>query len=305
MLSTEPRRIVVAANPTAAFGIGAEGLPTVVAGLEDAGHTVVTLVERTFEELRDAVGVELELGGDVLVVVGGDGMVSLGVNLVAGTPTPLGIIPSGTGNDSARGLGIPLGNVEAATRLLVAALEHEPRVIDAGRVTTADGGIRWFAGVLSAGFDAIVNERANRMGWPRGPLRYTLAMVWELLWFRAITYRLEIDGVASERRAMLAAVANGTSFGGGMLITPGAEYDDGELDVFLVAPMSKWRFIRLFPSVFTGEHVTNPAVTIVRAKRVRLDSEGVIAYADGERVGRLPLDVEVVQRALRLYAPIL
>lgn len=305
MASTIPLTIIVAINPRAAFGLGLEAAPPVVAALEEAGHIVTALSMPSYEELRDAVASELRSGADALVVVGGDGMVSLGVNLVADSSVRLGIIPSGTGNDIARALGLPLDNTEAAIRMLLAELEHEPRRIDAGRVTAADGTVRWFGGVLSAGFDAIVNERANHMAWPRGPRRYTLAMVWELLWFRPIRYRVTIDGDTIDTRGMLVSVANGTSIGGGMLITPDAQFDDGLLDVFIVGSLPKLRFIRLFPLVFRGRHVGNPAVTIRRGATVRLESDDVVAYADGERVGMLPVDVEVVPGALLVLAPIL
>lgn len=305
MTITATLQLVVAVNPAASFGKGRDVGPEVAQGLRAAGHDVTMLSEASFDALRGAAAGALATGADALIVVGGDGMVSLGANLVAGTTTPLGIIPSGTGNDVARGLGIPVGNTEAAVRMLLAALGGEPRVIDAGRAVGASGTSTWFVGVLSAGFDALVNERANRLRWPRGPRRYTLAIALELMRFRPIRYRLTIDGVTSAPRGMLAAIANGSSFGGGMLVAPDAEFDDGLFDVFLVAPLSRPAFLRLFPTVFTGQHVTNPAVSIVRARRVRIDADAVVAYADGERLGPLPLDVEVVPGALRVLAPIL
>jgi len=305
MTTTRPKRLVVAVNPTASFGAGGGTGDEVAEALAAAGHDVVVLSESGFDELRAASGAQLERGADALVVVGGDGMVSLGANLLAGTRTPLGIVPSGTGNDVARGLGIPVGNTEAALRMLLAALDHEARVIDAGRATRADGSAVWFAGVLSAGFDAIVNDRANRMRWPRGPRRYTLAMLGELVRFRPLSYRLTVDGVVREVRGMLVSVANGTSIGGGMLIAPDARFDDGLLDVFVVGALSKLEFIRIFPSVFAGRHLGHPAVSIVRGSSIRIEADAVVAYADGERVGPLPLDVEVVPGALRLLAPIL
>jgi diacylglycerol kinase (ATP) len=303
MSAAPVKRLVVAINPTASFGRGSETGSAVVRALREAGHDVTQLTEPSFAELRDVAAHALAAGTDALIVVGGDGMVSLGANLVAGTGTPLGIVPSGTGNDVSRGLGIPVGDPGSAIVHLLAALQLPPRVIDAGRVTRADGSVAWFAGVLSAGFDAIVNERANRMRRPRGPSRYTIAMVLELLRFRPISYRLVTDGESRGVRGMLVAIANGTSIGGGMKITPEASFDDGLLDVCVVGPLSKLRFIRLFPSVFTGAHVTNAAVSMQRGRRVRIEADAVVAYADGERIGPLPLDIELVPRALRVLAP--
>ena len=166
----------------------------------------------------------------------------------------------------ARGLGIPLGDPAAAVAVLLDALRRAPRVVDAATVTTPDGIRTRFAGVLSAGFDAIVNERANRMRWPRGRSRYNLALLLELAVLNPIRYRLVLDDVETVTDALLVAVANNTSFGGGMLITPDARLDDGLLDVFVVQPMSRIAFLRIFPRVFKGTHVTDPRVSIRRAQ---------------------------------------
>ena len=299
----KPKRIIVAINPQASFGRSRAVGPAVVHTLRAAGHDVTSLTEPDFEQLLAAAAHELTTKPDALVVVGGDGMVNLGVNLVATTGTPLGIVPSGTGNDMSRGLSIPVGNTEAAIEALLEALTRPPRVIDAGLVTHPDGSTSWYACVLSAGFDAIVNERANLMRWPRGRQRYNLALLRELAMLKPIRYRLELDGIASETDAVLVAVGNNTSLGGGMLVTPDASLDDGLLDVLVVQPLSRTAFLRIFPRVFKGTHVTDPRVTISRARRIRIDAADIVAYADGERVAALPIEVEVRPGALRVLAP--
>jgi diacylglycerol kinase (ATP) len=296
-------RIVVAINPSAAFGRGRTVGPAVVQSLRGAGHRVTSLTESTLADLRREVQKAVDKAPDALVVVGGDGMVSLGTNIVAGTGIPLGIVPSGTGNDVSRGLGIPVGDTDAAIDQLLAALQREPRVIDAAIIRREGADDRWYAGVLSAGFDARVNERANLLRWPRGRGRYNLALLRELATLRPTSYRLALDGVESRTRATLVSIANNTSFGGGMLITPDALLDDGLLDVFVVQPLGRLAFLRIYPRVFRGTHVTDPRVSIRRAKRVTIDAPGVVAYADGERVGPLPLEVEIVPGALRVFAP--
>jgi diacylglycerol kinase (ATP) len=175
------------------------------------------------------------------------------------------------------------------------------RRIDAVRRTGgpgADGRDHWYLGVLCGGFDAVVNERANRWSWPRGQMRYNLAIARELPVFRPLPYRLELDGEVWDTDAMLVAVGNGPAYGGGMHITPDAQYDDGLLDVLVVGPLSVLKLLRVFPQVFSGRHVTHPAVTIRRARRVRLSTPGIVAYADGERFAELPVEVEVVPGAL-------
>jgi diacylglycerol kinase (ATP) len=234
-------------------------------------------------------------------------MMHLGVNLVAKTKVPLGLVPSGTGNDMARVLGIPFNNTEAAIETLVAALEKGPRTIDLGLIRHHDDDgtpkQTWFACALSAGFDAIVNDRANHMTYPKGPSRYIIALLIELAKLKPIGYTLTIDGVVTKTKAALVAIGNGQSLGGGMKITPDSQLDDGLLDVLVVQPLSRLSFLRVFPSVFRGEHVSDPRVSIVRAKRVVIESEGIAAFGDGERLGLLPVDVEVVPGALRVLAP--
>ncbi len=307
MKTTKPLRLVVAINPTASFGKGRTVGPAVVQTLRALGHDVTSLTEPDFEQLMESGRKAVASKPDALIVVGGDGMVNLGTNLVVNTKVPLGIVPSGTGNDMARGLGIPFDNTEAAIEALVDALGKPPRVIDAGRITYSDettgaDAVRWFACMVSAGFDSVVNERANRMRHPKGPSRYTLALVLELVGLKPIAYTLVLDGNEFETNAMLVSVGNNVSLGGGMKATPDALLDDGLLDVLVVQPLSRTAFLRIFPRVFKGTHVTDPRVTIHRAKNIRIESDVAVAYADGERVGRLPITIEVAPGSLRVLS---
>ncbi|MGV8895762.1 MAG: diacylglycerol/lipid kinase family protein [Rhodoglobus sp.] len=304
----KPLRLVVAINPTASFGKGRNVGPAVVQTLRAMGHDVTSLQEPDFEQLADAGRKAVAAKPDAFIVVGGDGMVSLGVNLLASTQIPLGIVPSGTGNDMARGLGIPHENTEAAIRMLAELLQGAPRTIDAGRVNFVDdetgrASTRWFAGTVSAGFDAVVNERANRMRHPKGASRYTIAIGLELLRLKPIPYRLVVDGEVLQTKAMLVSIGNNVSLGGGMKVTPDAKVDDGELDILVVQPLSRIAFLRIFPRVFKGTHVSDPRVAIYRAREIRIESDVAVVYADGERIGPAPVDVTVVPGALRIFAP--
>ncbi|MET3510614.1 MULTISPECIES: diacylglycerol/lipid kinase family protein [Plantibacter] len=298
-MTTQPRRIGVAINPTASFGSTRAVGPMVLDALEQAGHRAVRLQEQTVGQLRSAVRTAIEAGLDALVVVGGDGMVSLAVEAVRDSGLPFGVVPSGTGNDIARGLGIPLGDPAAAIASLLRALEGGPRVIDAGTVTDGER-TTWFVGAVSAGFDALVNERANRMRRPRGRSRYTIAILRELLALRPRRYELTVDGTPETVDAVLLAVANNTSIGGGMLIAPQADLADGRFDLFVVAPVSRFRFLRLFPKVFSGAHTGLDIVRLSRVRSVSIAADGITAYADGERVGPLPVTIDVVPGALRV-----
>jgi diacylglycerol kinase (ATP) len=300
-------RLVVAINPSASFGNRRTVGPAVVSTLRGLGHEVTSLQEPSYLELIASGHKAVASKPDALIVVGGDGMVHLGVNLVANTKVPLGIVPSGTGNDMARALGIPFDNTEAAIEALVSALEKPARVIDAGVIRHIDDetGLdkkTWFACSLSAGFDAIVNARANTMTYPKGPSRYIIALLVELARLKPIEYTLTLDGVATVTKAALVAIGNGVSLGGGMKITPDAKLDDGLLDVLVVQPLGRAAFLRIFPRVFKGEHVSDPRVTIHRVRKVSIASPGIAVFADGESLGTLPVDVEVVPGALRVLA---
>jgi diacylglycerol kinase (ATP) len=213
---------------------------------------------------------------------------------------PLAIVPAGTGNDFAGAAGFGTDPHQALARIDAALAGGGTATLDLARLTAADGTVRWFGGVLAAGFDAVVNERGNRMRWPRGPIRYDLAILVELARLRARRYRLVLDGVAQERDAVLVAVANGGSYGGGMRICPAADPTDGTLDLTVVRPISRTTLVRVKPRIYAGTHVSHPAVDTYRATRVELSAEGIVGYADGERVAPLPVTVECVPGALRV-----
>ena len=296
-----PQRIALIVNPTSGKGTGAAVGEKTARLLRNAGHEVIDVSAASYEAARTRAVAALAVGVDTLVVVGGDGMVHLGVNLCAGTPVRLGVVAAGTGNDFARNLGLPVRDPAAAVHIIHAGVS---RAVDAGRVTTDAGDtVRWFGGVLGAGFDAVVAARAARMRWPRGAMRYNLAILRELPVFDPIPYVVELDGERLETRAMLVAVANTSSFGGGMKVCPDADVSDGQFDVLVVHALSIPAFLRVFPKVFSGTHVDHPAVDIRRARRVRLEADGIQAQADGEPVSVLPLDVEVVPGALTVAVP--
>ena len=300
-------RVALAVNPTSGRGRGARAGASAARRLTDAGLQVSWLTGGDAAELGVRVRAAVADGVDALVVVGGDGMVNLGVSTVAGTGLPLGIVPAGTGNDVARALGLPVDDAEAAAETVGLALATDARqVVDAARCAWREpGGAvggRWFAGVLGAGFDAIVNERANRWRWPRGRARYVGAMLRELPVFRPRAYTIELDGEVWSTPAMLVAVGNGPSYGGGMRVTPDARLDDGLLDVMVVEPISRTELVRIFPRVYAGTHVDHPAVTIRRARSVTVAAPGIVGYGDGERFGPLPMTMEAVPRALQVLA---
>ncbi len=289
------REIALLTNPTAGRGRGARARDAVLGRLRDAGLVVRNLQGRDADEALDLARQCVADGVESLVVVGGDGMVHLAVQALAGTPTRLGVIPAGTGNDAARYLDIPRKDAAAAADVVVAG---RTRTLDLAR-----SGSTYFMTVLAAGFDAIVNERANQMTWPRGQMRYNLATLAELRTFKPLAYTLELDGVTRQVEAMLVAVGNGPSFGGGLRITEGALLDDGLLDVVIIKTMTKLDLVRTYPKLFRGTHTNHPQYERHRVSRVTVAAPGIVAYADGERTGALPLTVDVAPLALKVLVP--
>jgi diacylglycerol kinase (ATP) len=289
------REIALLTNPTSGKGKGARARDLVLGRLRDSGLGVRSLEGRDADEALDLAHQAVADGAEALVVCGGDGIVHLGIQAVAGTGIPLGFIPAGTGNDVARYFDIPRSDPVAAADLVIAG---NTRVVDLAR-----SGSKFFLTVLAAGFDAIVNERANRMTWPRGQMRYNLATLAELRTFEPLPYTMEIDGRSLRFDAMLVAVGNGPSFGGGLRITEGALLDDGMLDVVIIRPMTKTKLVRTYPRLFKGTHTTVAEYEHHLARSVTVAAPGIVSYADGERFGPLPLTIECAPGALTMLAP--
>ncbi|KWX68016.1 diacylglycerol kinase [Mycobacterium sp. NAZ190054] len=297
---THPSRVTVLTNPASGHGSAPHAAERAITRLHQRGVDVVAIVGRDAAHARGLVEGALERGMDALVVVGGDGIISLALQVLAQTDIPLGIVPAGTGNDHAREFGIPARDPEAAADVIVDGVTD---TVDLGRIRGADGTDRWFGTVMAAGFDSLVTDRTNRMRWPHGRMRYNLAMVAEISQLRLLPFRLTFDGRAEDTELTLAAFGNTRSYGGGMRICPGADPRDGLLDVTMVASASRTRLIRLFPTVFKGTHVNLDEVSTARARTVTVDCPGINAYADGEYVCPLPVEVSAVAGALTILRP--
>lgn len=294
------RRIGVLVNPTSGRGRVQRQAAGVLAGLASRGDRLVVVQGEHAEHAEELLADAVREGLDILVAVGGDGTVHLALQAVVGTGTALGIVPLGTGNDAATSVGVPTHKPEAAVQVV---LEGNVRTFDVGRAETADGRVRHFLCVLSTGFDSMVNERANQMTRPSGDARYVVAMLAELRQFSPIPYRVVVDGVLVEDDAMLVSLGNGPCFGGGMRVCPAADLHDGMLDMLWVHSISRPELLKVFPRIFKGTHVTHPAVSEQAVRVVHIDAPGQVAYADGERVGPLPVEVRAVSDGVRVVVP--
>ena len=278
-------------NPVAGQGKGTT-VGTYVAGWLTQRKIPYTLITgQSSTSLADQLGQFLVKTSkcDGVIAVGGDGLLHLVLQKVVPEQVPLALIPAGTGNDFVRTLG---WNLDSFDEHLSFVTSTKPTPIDLGLV---DG--EWFGAILSTGFDSVVNEKANTLNWPKGPMKYNAAIAMELPRFKPRHYEISLDDQSISTEAMLIAVSNGRSYGGGMLVCPDANISDGLFDVMILRPVSKIEFLKVFPRVFAGTHLSHPAVEILRSRTVRIESNAV-AYADGERIGQLPVTAECIPGAL-------
>lgn len=243
---------------------------------------------------------------DALLAVGGDGMVHLGVDAVAGTGLPLGIVAVGSGNDIAREFRLPILNVSNSIHQVMSSLFGErSRATDVMEITGSHGTTHALA-VLSAGIDAAINSRTNLLNWPKGNLRYLRATGEELANYQTYGVRIEIDGVAHAGPATLISVANTRFVGGGMNIAPTARTNDGQLDVVVAYVPNVRTVASLLPLVYLGKHVASPLVHVIRGRHIRICEDrqmggpAPLAMADGEEIGHLPLDIRCLAGGLEL-----
>lgn len=289
------REIAIFVNPTAGRGRGLKAAAIASDVLRARGLTPHQVSAPGATEGIERLRRKVRSGVASVVAVGGDGTVAAALQALAGTGTPLGVVPVGSGNDFARELGLPLGDPAAAARVVADAYTRD---VDLGRV-----GERWFATILCSGFDSRVNERANRLRWATGRTRYNAALLAELGGLRPVSYEVELDGRPLHVDATLIAVGNGRSYGGGLRMCPGADLFDGLFDVTVVQGCSRTQLLRVLPRVYGGGHLNHPKVTVYRAATVSLTAHRLSAWADGERVGTLPVTADCVPGALRVMVP--
>lgn len=281
-------------NPSSAGGRGLKLLPRIEAALD--ARRAVFRVERTRSLDHGAQlalrAVEL---GEVPVVVSGDGLLGVVGGAMAGSEAPLGLIPTGRGNDLARALGIPT-EPEAAVDTVLAG---RSRLIDVGE---ANG--KRFLGIASIGFDSECNRLANETHWLRGNSVYAYSMVRTLLGWQPARFTIAVGEERKRISGYFVAVANNSVYGGGMWIAPDAVIDDGEFDVVAITEVGKLRFLRGLRDVLKGTHIGKDEVSVFRASRLDLDaSRPFPVYADGDHLTDLPVSLRVLPRCLRILVP--
>src|ERR1700757_2550975 len=304
MSRREIGKVTALTNPASGHGAAIRAAQTSTARLQHRGVEVVEIIGDDAQDARYLAAAALERGTDALMVTGGDGVVSNALQVLAGTDFPLGIIPAGTGNDHAREFGIATKDPEAAADIVV---EGWTETIDLGKIQCGEGREKcekWFGTVAAAGFDSLVTDRANRMTWPHGRLRYYIAMLAELSQLRLLPFRMLLDGTREiDADITLAAFGNSRSYGGGLLICPNADPTDGLLDITMAHSASRTKLVRLFPTVMKGTHVNLAEVSTARATSIRAECPGINVYADGDFACPLPAEIRVVPGALQILRP--
>jgi YegS/Rv2252/BmrU family lipid kinase len=281
-------------NPASGGGRAGAILGDVRRALDARGLDHHVELTRSLEHGRE-LAVAAQQAGEMAVALGGDGLIGAVAGALRDTDGVLGVLPGGRGNDFVRGLGIPLDPVTACAVLS----EGSVRALDLGQI-----GPTTFIGIASCGFDSEANRIANQTRLIRGNLVYTYGGIRALMSWRPARFQLRIDGQPRTLTGYTVAIANSAAYGGGMFLAPGASLTDGMLDVVLIADQPKLQFLRHLPKVFKGEHVTLPAVSIVRAREVEVDADRQFTvYADGDPIAQLPVKVTVAAAAVRVMVP--
>jgi len=289
------RRHLILVNPHAGGGRAGDVLPRLERALHEREIDYRLVMTTSLEHgRREAVGAAA--GGEIPVVMSGDGLIGQIGGALAGGELPLGVIPGGRGNDFARVVGIPT-EIRAAVDLIAAGTT---RTIDVGVVNG-----RPFLCIASCGFDSEANRIANEARFVRGNLVYLYAALRALAQWKPAHFEVVLDGEHREFTGYGIAAANSKAYGGGMFVAPDAELDDGRLDVVWTSQVSKLRFLATLPKVFKGRHVEDDEVTVLRATEVEIRADREFAvYADGEHLADLPATIRVLPRALNVIAPL-
>jgi diacylglycerol kinase (ATP) len=310
--------IKVILNPASGRGAGRSAADVIRGALTEANATF-DLVETTGRlSAVELAAQAVREGWDIVAAAGGDGSANEVLNGIVqasiGTPAwnagepagALGQIPIGTGNDFAWCMGLPIGDVVAASRLVA---RGQTRVVDIGRVDDELGNIRYFCNNFGAGFDAATTLESYKLRHLRGSMVFLVAVLRTIfLYYRAplVSVRYdgqEAEGLTRELPLLMVSVANGRRTGGMFMIAPQSLQDDGLLDLTLARQVSRLGMFRLIPHFIRGSHAAQPAVTVDRTAHIVIASEQDLpAHVDGEiiRTDAHRLEVSALPRRLRV-----
>lgn len=292
-------------NPVSGGGAAAAAVVPVARILRDAGAGVEVTYSTGPQATVDVVEAAVARG-DVVVSVGGDGMLSSLAGQVSALGGTLGIVPAGRGNDFARMLGLPSDPADLAKVLL----EGTPTSTDLLALRLGDAAPRVVAGSVYAGVDAIAGEIVDKVRWMPRKLQYPYAALHSLATYRPIAATVVVDGEVLEVQAATVVVANSAYYGSGMKIAPTASVDDGLLDVVVIEAASRRGLMKSLPKVYDGSHVEHAEVQVRRGRSVTISGTPTVPMGgDGEPLGHLPATtaaaarIDILPGALKVLLP--
>ena len=288
------RRFALLVNPASAGGRALKVLPKVHATLDALGAQHRTVTTRSIDHAYAEAGTAVAEGETVLAL-GGDGLLRPLAGALKGTGSAVAIVPCGRGNDFARVLGIPKDAAEAAR----VAVEGEERLLDVANVEGTP-----YMGIASFGFDSECNRIANEAKLIKGNAVYIYAALRAIAAWKPATFTVKVDGERHEFSGYSVAVGNSKAYGGGMIILPEAELDDGKLDVLLSKDCPKLRFLSGVVKTFKAAHTDSEYAEFLRGEEIEVSADRPFAiYADGDPIGATPAMIRVERRCLRVIAP--
>ena len=293
-------------NPASAAGSTGKRWPEIAHRAAARGLDGDALISDAPGQLGELAAGAVRDGARRLVVVGGDGSVNEVVNGLDHTPdVELAVIPRGTGWDFVRTFGIPNDLDDAIDVALAGAV----REIDLGtasyRTWAGDEARSTFANVASAGISGAIARRANDSSKALGgKVSYYWATLSVFFGWQTGEMRVTVDGESRSGKMIDAMICNGRYLGGGMMMCPEAEPDDGLFDVLLIGDVTKRDLAFVLPKTYKGKHLPHPRLELLRGRVVTVESEEPLPIElDGEQPGTTPARFEVVPRALRLRVP--
>lgn len=294
-------KLLLVHNPSAGHGRAGRALEEIGATGRELGLELDTrLTERPGHATEIIEGEDLRVF-DGVIATGGDGTVFEAVNGLfrnpAGPCIPFGVLPLGTGNSFSRDLGLERGNIRQSLEVVAGGAT---RKVDVGRCRT-EGRDLHYLNILGLGFVSDVTETAAKLKL-LGSVSYTVGVVYRTAFLGTSRLRLEIDGETVERDATFLEISN-SRYTADFLMAPDAQIDDGVLDVTLLGRISRRRLLRLFPTVFRGEHIQYPEVETFKARSIKVSSDQPkILSPDGELVGTTPAEITCLHQALDVFA---
>jgi diacylglycerol kinase (ATP) len=297
---------LILANPTAGGGLGREALPRLKAFASEKHWSAEFRSAESSAEFGQIAREEAAGGRERIFALGGDGTFQALLNAVAGnTNVSIGVLPAGGGNDLASALGSPIDPVQAAEMILT---QGEAVPLDAARVCAADGAERLYMGGGGVGLDAEAARFASgAYRKMRGRSRYLLSAIRALGKFRGFNVRVSLEGseqTSLEGTALLLAVLNTPSYGGGLQLAPEACLEDGRLDLVLLRNLSAFEIARILPRVAMSGEIRTERIQRICVTRARIETDRPCAFhADGEIIGVTPVEIAVVPRAMRVWRP--